>query len=514
MSGRGAVRTTVIALLLAALATGSGVAARATGSTAGTAYLQTVPALPSVHLLVGSREVTTDSSGAARISVADLDNIAARVSLLNPVLDRRTRLSLAFVRPVAHSGPHQSHLSVGLDVLSTVQLRISPGATAVAPSTVRLVRLHSVTGQTIDVDPQRTATVTLLSRKSRYVAGAVTTQVVTWTVDSLRATSGVSVAAGRVAFDPFTSSVWPLELRPVRGSVVVDTVPATAGVTFLLEGASLTTDRRGRAAAPVSDLNGVEQQLRLATPETPGGATVSLLRSSRVGTAAAFSRHLVVALAVSRPVSLAFADRAGHAVPVDRIAEVELAGDGKTMTVKGAQLRDPVSLLAQKAHLVKGVWTPQPVTYAVTRVTVEGSNAVFAGQQRFAPSHGGAWRISLSVFNVSVTVRDVLFGSALSSGATVTRPDGAQYAVRLSGDEPTMLQALVRGQYVLTTASAVMGGRATILVSKSSDVELRVVTLPDLLVVLSLVLALGVAVVWLGRRWTMRPGSRRSKVRT
>lgn len=506
-----ALRAGVVGLLLGAVVVGPTLAARATGSTAGMVFLQTVPALPGVHLRVGSTEVTTDRSGAARVGVGDLNNIAGRVSLVDKVLDSRTTMSLAFVKPVAHAGRHESHLSVGLDVASTVTLAIGRGSTSVSPSTVRLVRLHSLAGQTVDVNPQRTATVSLLSRKARYVGGVVTTQVVSWTVDSLRAAAGVSVTATRSGFDPFTSRVWPLVLQPVRGTVVLDTVPATAGVTFLLGGASFTTDARGHAIAPVSDLNAVDSRLRLATPVASGGTTVSLLRVTRVAAGAPFRRHVVAALAVSRPVSLTFTDRTGHAVPVDRIGGVVIAGDGSTVTVTGAHLQDQVSLLSEKARLVKGVWTPQQVTYAVTRVTVEGSDAVFAGQQRFTPSRADSWPISLSVFNVSVTVRDVLFGSALSSGATVTRPDGVQYGVQLSGDEPTVLRSLVRGQYVLTTASAVMGGRATILVSKSSDVELRVITLPDVIVVLSLMLALCAAVVWLGRRWTRHPASRGSR---
>ena len=211
---------------------------------------------------------------------------------------------------------------------------------------------------------------------------------------------------------------------------------------------------------------------------------------------------------MSRPVSLSFTDPDGRAVSAQRVAEVQLTGGGSTVTVSGAQLQDPVSLLSDQAKFVDSTWKPQQVTYSVARVTVEGADAVFAGQQRFNPNTARDWPISVSVFDVNVTVRDVLFGSRLNSTADVTRPDGVQYAVQLGGGRPTRLQSLVRGEYTLTTKSAVLGASSKILVSKNSDVELRVFTLPDVLVLLLVMLGTAVTVVMLGRRRMRRSNSR------
>jgi len=207
-------------------------------------------------------------------------------------------------------------------------------------------------------------------------------------------------------------------------------------------------------------------------------------------------------------VSLSFTDPAGRAVSAQRVAEVQLSGDGSTVAVSGAQLQDPVSLLSDQAKLVDGTWTAQQVTYSVARVTVEGSDAVFAGQQRFNPNTASDWPISVSVFDLGVTVRDVLFGRGVTSAAEVIRPDGMRFAVRLGGQGPTVLRSLVRGEYTLTTQSAVFGASSKILVSKNSDVELRVVTLPDVLVLLLLLLGTSVSVVMLGRH-SMRGSSSR-----
>ena len=508
MSSRRGLRALAALVLLPVVLAGTAVASDiAAGQTQGTVFIQTAPALGGVNLLVGSAAVTTGPDGRAVVTVADINKISAKVSLGRSVLNSRTTLSLAYVKPAPHTAKYQSHLTIGLDVTSKVTLRISRGTTGVAPSQVHAVRLHSVIGQTILVDPQRTPTINLLSRKTRLVAGVVVPQVVTWTVDSLRAALGVSITTLRAKFDPFSSSVWPLILRPVNGTVVVDTVPATPGVSFLLEGATFTTNAKGQGTSAVADLNGVDLRLRVSTAQA-AGSTVSILRVSRLKPAAAFQRHLVAALAVSRPVSLSFTDPSGRAVSGQRVAEVQLTGDGSTVAVSGAQLQDPVSLLSDQAKLVDGTWKAQQVTYSVSRVTVEGSNAVFAGRQRFNPNTASHWPISVSLFDMSVTVRDVLFSTRVTSAADVIRPDGVRYAVQLGGRGPTLLRSLVRGEYTLTTQSAVLGGSSKILVSKNSEVDLRVVTLPDVLVLLFLILGASVSVVMLGRRSILGSKSR------
>ena len=475
------------------------------GQTQGTVFIRTVPALGGVNLLVGPVTVTTAPDGTAVVGLADINHIAASVSLATSVLDSRNTLSLVYVKPAPHTARHQSQLTVGLTVTSKVTLRISGGTTGVPPSQVHAVRLHSVTGQTIFVDPQRTPTISLLSRRARDVAGGVFPQVVSWTVDSLHATPGVSITTLRTNFDPFAGAVWPLILRPVKGTVVVDTVPATPGVSFLLDGASFTTNAKGQGVTPVADLNGVDLRLRTSTPQAQG-STVSLLRVTRLKPTA-FQRHLVAALAVSRPVSLSFTDPAGRAVSARRVAEVQLSGDGNTVTVSGGQLQDPVSLLSDQAKLVDSTWKAQQVTYSVARLTMEGSDAVFGGQQRFNPNTASDWRISVGIFDARVTVRDVLFGNGVTSAGTVIGPDGIRHPVQFSGQRPTLVSSLVRGEYTITTQSAVFGASSKILVSKNAAFELRVVTLPDVLVIVLLMLAVSSSVVLLGRRRMRRPSS-------
>ena len=208
MSSRRGFRALAALVLLPVVLAGAAVASDvAAGQTQGTVFIQTVPALGGVNLMVGPAWVTTGPDGTAMVMVADINKIAAKVSLARSVLDSRNTLSLAYVKPAPHTAKYQSHLTIGLDVTSKVTLRISRGTTGVVPSQVHAVRLHSVIGQTILVDPQRTPTINLQSRKTRFVAGVVVPQVVTWSVDSLRAAPGVSITTLRAKFDPFSLSL-------------------------------------------------------------------------------------------------------------------------------------------------------------------------------------------------------------------------------------------------------------------------------------------------------------------
>ena len=506
MSRRGLLRAAVLAVLLPGLAAVA-VPATGAGATPGRVVVTTTPSLTGVRLLVGSSVVTTGSDGRVAVRVSDINGIASRVSLAGRAFGARHRLSLAFVAPAPHTVRYESHLTVGLDVRSRVRLRVDPGTTGAARREVRAVRLHAVTGETRLVDPRRTTTLWLPSRKARR-SGSSAPGAVTWTVDSLRAGAGSTFATSRAPFDPFRSRTWRLELRPVKGTVVVDTVPATPGVTFALDGATFTTDGAGHATSIVADLNGVDQRLRTTGAEA-GEVTVSVSRVGRLAPQAAFQRHLVVALAVSRPVDLRFTDPAGRRVPASRVSEVRLDSGAHTVLLGADQLREPVPLLSSIGKLVDGVWAPQPVTYAVTRVGVEGSNAVFSGRQRIDPAAGRAWDISVSVFDVHVTVRDALFGHRLSSAAQVLRPDGVRSAVTLDSGRPTVIRSLVRGEYTLSTGSAVVGTDTRILVSKTSDVELRVVTLLDTAVVTVLLLMVAGGLVGLGL--TLRRRARRAR---
>jgi hypothetical protein len=217
---------------------------------------------------------------------------------------------------------------------------------------------------------------------------------------------------------------------------------------------------------------------------------------------------LLVALAVRRSIALTFADYSGQPVPPGQLSEVELTSGGTRVNLTGPAIAAAVPLLAQTATQIGNAWQPRELRYTVTTVRLNGSNAVFAGQQSFNPNGAASWRISLAVFAIKVTVRDVVFGSSISSSAWVTRPDGHRYPVHLAAGAPTVLASLVRGSYDLQVKAAVVGSHTRLLVSRTDRVNLRVITRKDALAVVLAVALLGGGVVWLGLSLRRSAGQR------
>lgn len=466
----------------------------AAAAPAGTVVLQTVPALAGVRLSVGSVVVTTGGDGSASARVADLAGITRRVTLAEAQLDTGTGLSIHKVVSLG-STRGQRQLGIGLDTTSLVRLSVASGDTGVPAESVRRVRLHSVTGQVLDVDPLATPVVRLQSRRARLSHGVLVAQRITWSVDRISAGAGVALTTSTTRFDPLRQSTWDLTLQPVNGTVQIRTVPATAGVTFAVEGATVTTGRDGTAVAPVDDLNGLDRRLRLDTADA-GALSVSLLRVSKLKPRAIRHRRLLASLSVRRPVTLRFVDPSGHPVDASRVSEVRLQGNGSVIRLDAGETTEPVSLLSSIATQDDKVWRTRHLSYAVASVKIDGAEAVFAGRQRFTPSRAAIWPVTLSVFSLKVTVHDVVFGSRVSSKVWVTRPDGTRFAVHVTKGKPAVIPALVRGLYGLEVNSATFGANSNALVSRNDAVDIRVVTTLDaVLIALATVAFIAAAVV-------------------
>jgi hypothetical protein len=319
----------------------------------------------------------------------------------------------------------------------------------------------------------------LLSRQIRYVHGELQAQPVTWAVEGTKADPGISVTTSEPRFDPFGHRSWIVRLTPVAGTVRVTTVPRTPGVQFDLAGTSLTTGRNGIAVAAVPDLNYVKDDLTLAS-SSAGPYQVSSLRVSKISSVVARQRRLVAAIDVRRGVSLRFVDSHGRVVPAARVGEVDLtAGSGIISTLIGSEVGAPALLLTRVADRVASDWGVRTITYSLASVRINGENAVFTGRQRFTPLDGPTWTIHLSVFSVTLTVRDALSGSPIGTRTVIIRPDGSKMAQSVSAGTPAVLTGMVRGLYTVKIDAAVLGGTTSILVSRNDTVQLRVITLLD-----------------------------------
>lgn len=453
----------------------------------GTVELQTVPALPGVLLDVGGDQVRTAQDGSASLPVADVNGIAQTVHLARRWVSPTIRVSLARVAVLPHTVARLSRLEIGLAVSYRVRIRIDPGNTGVAAASISAIRLHSSLGTILHVDPRSARRAWLLARQARLQHNALTVQRITWSVDSVTAARGVAITSAEPRFDPSRMRAWTLRLRPVAGIVHLRTVPAVAGVEFLLDGAVVTTGSDGSATTLTADLNDVNKRLTLSSAVVPVG-TVALVKVTRAPPRAAHERELVVALSVSRPVRMQFVDPAGEPIAAERVAAVRLRADGVIEHLRGSRIRHPVLLRSARAELVGNVWRVRTMSYSMASAAIDGGEAVFAGQQQFRPAVAGVWQIRLAVFRVTVTAHDALFGTRVASSVVVTRPDGAQYERHVgSGGVPATLESVVRGDYRLRFTAAVIGSTTPVRISRDDHIDVRVITLTDVLAIATVV---------------------------
>ena len=458
------------------------VASGASASSAGTVFITTVPRMPGAVFDVRGVFVTTDQSGSAVVPLSDINGVASDVTLTQSAVPGGASVQIDRIVPGTHV-PHESHLTVGLDVSSPVRIKVVQANSHIPPSHVDELDLHSVVGERRKIDPRHAGVLQLLSRKVHYVHGVLRAQPVTWAVEGVHADPGISVTSSQPRFDPFGHRIWKVQLAPVKGTVKVITVPRTPGVQFQVDGTALTTGADGVGVAQVSDLNYVQQKLTLASSEA-GPYQVSSLRVSKLDTIVTGQRRLVAAIDVRRGVRLRFIDSHGKHVPASAVSSMTLsAGSGLTTTLVGTELSVPVLLLTQVAQRIGQGWDTRTVDYSLEAVQIDGSNAVFTGRQRFTPLSDSTWTIQLSVFSMALSVRDALFGSSIGTRTVITRPNGSTLAGHVSSGPPHVFTGMVRGLYTLKIDAAVVGGTTSVLVSRDDQVDLRVITLLDAVVI-------------------------------
>jgi hypothetical protein len=491
----------------ALVAGGLGAASATTAVLGGTVFVSTVPATPGIAIDVGGSVQTRGLDGSFSVAVSNLDSIASTVGLASTT----TPAGDAVVLNRVTSGPHvpyESHIFVGLNITSRVRLEVVRGSSGVAPRTVHRLTLRSLAGQVFRVDPHKHPFVRLLARRAQYSHGVLVAQTVTWFADRIEVAQGVAVTAGRHPFDPLGRGIWNLPLQSMHGKVLISTVPSVAGVVFSLDGTSVMTDQSGKVTAPVADLNNVPARLRLISAHLAGGLMVSDVRVSKMAPGIVRQRRIMVALDLRRLVTLRFVDLRQRTVPAARITDLTLSTNSGPMRLTGSQLSAPLSMVTQQASRVGSGWQSAPITYTLRSVLLDGGEAVFNGRQRFQPESGNTWTISLAVFTLTVTAHDAVFGSQLASRMVITRPDGSNLALELSSADPRTTSTLVRGLYTLHVDSAVLAGHSSVLVSRDERIDLRVITLWDVLVFMVVVLAIVVGAVVGGRRMARRRSGR------
>ncbi|HEY0644806.1 MAG TPA: hypothetical protein VGD39_15370 [Nocardioides sp.] len=149
--------------------------------------------------------------------------------------------------------------------------------------------------------------------------------------------------------------------------------------------------------------------------------------------------------------------------------------------------------------------------WSVQGVDIGGNSAVNRGQIRFKPRQMRSVRLPLMLYELRVSVRDLLLGNASGDQVVLTAPDGSSQTVPLDSNGGARIAALARGHYVLKVngASIAMTFEQPVAVSRATDADLTVITYADTVIILAVfVMAMG-GLLLVG--WRIQRQSRRAR---
>jgi hypothetical protein len=323
--------------------------------------------------------------------------------------------------------------------------------------------------------------------------------------------AAVPVAAALVGALAAPAAAAPARrLRP--HTLVVQVVPAMAGVAFTLDGQGFESGADGVASVTVT--GGATRRLTVSVPPPRpglryafqrwsggyGGDEFSTSRTVRMGGRVT---RLVAGFAEATLVRWSFADGEGHPVPNAMVESVVLKDDtgGRYQRPGEGDHWLPAS---EPVRDNSGHVRARPLDYSVEGVLVDGANAVFRSQQRFRPAPNATWSISLRFYQMQISAHDAVFGFPAGSALQLRSPDG--HVQRLDLDERSRASSgrLARGDYQLKVQGPGISWWAPVTLSRDQEVRLVFVSWLDLSVAALLAVVVLVGLPLLGGRLRRR----------
>jgi hypothetical protein len=291
--------------------------------------------------------------------------------------------------------------------------------------------------------------------------------------------------------------------------IVVETVPQVAGFVFEVDGRRYRTGSDGRVQiVPVSCVD-YGAALSAVTRSVKQGADESLVFDSWSGAEllakpradgtvyAAFRRRALVRFDL--------VDLAGTPVPRSEVGAIVLrATTGEVVRVP--QGRSTVVVDATRIVGFANRVVSRGVQWSVQRVGIDGNTAVTRGGVRFRPRRTPVVTVPLMLYRLRVVVRDAILGRPVGSTVAVVTPNGSTRTVRLGPEATGELPGLSRGSYVLRAegGSIAISLDQPVGVSRPQEAVLTVVSYTDLAIVGTVVIAVAVGLLLIGRRLRRR----------
>jgi hypothetical protein len=283
-------------------------------------------------------------------------------------------------------------------------------------------------------------------------------------------------------------------------TVVIRVRPAVARMPLLLHGVRYLTDATGQVHVP-------------ATAAELADGRVLLRRHIRVPPAALgrdvharFARWVggTAAIVLRRPVRVDLVDPAGRPVSPHVAPRVVIRGtDGSQLSLRTGRR---TWLTAERAVTRPGRgWATRRVSYAIREVRAHGANVVQRGRQQIVPSRSGRVTVRALFFSLRFSARDALLGSPIGRTLAVRFPDGHVERHRLGQTAAVSLDGLPRGDYELTVQGPGMTLSQPVSLSRTQDVQVRVISWLDLGLVGSGLTLVAIGLLLAGRPHIRRP---------
>lgn len=302
------------------------------------------------------------------------------------------------------------------------------------------------------------------------------------------------------------SATMTLKILPAQ--IIIQTVPAIAGVSFEMDGRKFYSNQEGLAHIEMTHpgqywLHVLVEDYHNPYQKIAFGRWLDEIyvpyRELQVPTA----DIIQVGLNVYHLQGQSFVDLDGYPVDPQRISELtirSLQGDYFVWT-NGQTRWIPASRVTRRLNGLEET----KIYYSVSNVIIDGSNVVNQSQQRFYSNPGGTWTISLILYSLHVNARDGLLDVPVGKTLSLEYPDGKKESIPLDASGQVTLHSLARGVYHLKIEGVGgMSNRIPVALSRNQTVTVNIITTLDLLLVGGLAAILVLGLLFYGRPWLFR----------
>jgi hypothetical protein len=285
--------------------------------------------------------------------------------------------------------------------------------------------------------------------------------------------------------------------------IEIKTVPPLEGIKFTLDGESFWSAEDGVAVTSVAGAGVYSLEVQhfvdfenkmIADFARWGDGVFTPVRE--LDTSSSIS--LEVGFHTSYPIRLDFIDLDGNSVPPNRITSVEIRNSlGDVFTFPGDEV-----FWFQGGNLLGRDYGLElvEVVQTVQSVTVDGSNVVNRGQQRFVVNSQDTPQIEILLYPANFKTTDAFFGFPVGRGILLQYPDGHEKVFNFDENNTLQIDSLARGTYRFKAAGVLGYSPMTVFVlSQPQEVSSIVISIWDLLVVLVFALIIFPGLLIIGR---------------